>query len=71
MQNLRRAFTSQSDAFWPVGNKKRQEGFLKHLQKSNPNATMDDAKDHFVEYCLTKNIETSTNTLGNSKDVKK
>ena len=73
MQNLRRAFTSQSEAFWPVNNKKRQLDVLKHLQRSNPDATMDDAKDHYVEFQLmnAKNVETSTNNLGKSKDGKK
>ena len=73
MQNLRRAFTSQSEAFWPINNKKRQLDVLKHLQRSNPDATMDDAKDDYVEFSLmnAKNVETSTNNLGKSKDGKK
>ena len=73
MQNLRRAFTSQSEDFWPINNKKRQLDVLKHLQRSNPDATMDDAKDHYVEFQLmnAKNVETSTNNLGKFKDGKK
>ena len=73
MQNLRRAFTSQSEAFWPIGKKKIQLNVLKHLQKSNPDATMDDAKDQYVEFQLmsSKNVETSTNNLGKTNDGKK
>ena len=73
MQNLRRAFTSQSEAFWPIGNRKKQLDVLKFLQKSNPDATMDGAKDYYVEFKLmdAKNVETSTNYLGKTKDDKK
>ena len=62
-----------TEILWSGHPKKVHERILQRLREKDATATMDDAKDSYVQYCLTKTTSTksSTNTITDSKNATK
>lgn len=52
LQHYRRAFLSLTQEFWPQHNLKQQEKILKNVRKTNPTASIEDAKDTYLAFCI-------------------
>ena len=56
LQHFRRAFLSLTEEFWPEHNRITKENILNGVRSTNPTATIEDAKDVYIAYCIPQKL---------------